>query len=125
MNGISKDFKKRITVKELIEQERKAIAIENGEKYVKPKEKQKESVTPKPNKPKKPKRLNIFAVKTIRKAKSVCVGNIGGLPLMMPAGKGMSEKKFENELKKYNKTKAGMKKPINVKKVIKELKVLK
>jgi len=123
MNGISKDFKKRITVKELIEQERKAIAIENGEKYVKPKEKPKRPVTPKPNKPKKPKRLNIFAVKHIRKEKQVCVGNICGLPFMLPAGNGMSEKKFEIELKKYNKTKAGIKKPINVKKVMKNLKV--
>lgn len=128
MIGINNEPEKRMNVKELIEEMRKEIAIEHGEKYVsptdKPKGKPKKPVIPKPNKPKKPKRLNIFADKTIRKVKGVCVANIGGLPLMMSTGNGMSEKKFERELKKYNKTKAGMKKPINVKKTIKKCKEL-
>jgi len=57
----------RIAVKDFIEQMREEIAIERGEKYIKPvdkpKGKPKAPVNPNPKRPKKPKKQNIFAKK--------------------------------------------------------------
>ena len=55
--------KKRKDVKELIEEMRQELAIERGEKYVKPKSKPKSPVRPNPKTQKKPKKRNIFAQK--------------------------------------------------------------
>ncbi len=60
----------KINVKDLIQQMREEIAIERGEKYIKPvdkpKGKPKAPANPNPKRPKKPKKPNIFANKVRR-----------------------------------------------------------
>lgn len=67
MKGIGSEISKRVAVKDLIEQMREELAIERGEKYikpvVKPKGKPKRPSNPNPKRPKKPKKKNIFSQK--------------------------------------------------------------
>lgn len=67
MKGIGSEISKRVAVKDLIEEMREEIAIERGEKYIKPidkpKGKPKAPINPDPKRPKKPKKDNIFAKK--------------------------------------------------------------
>jgi hypothetical protein len=71
MKGIGSEVKQRVDVKNLIEEMRKELTLERGEKYIKPsdrpKGKPKAPSIPNPKRPKKPKKQNIFAKKWVRK----------------------------------------------------------
>jgi len=67
-------FKSRVDVKDLIESMREELAVERGEKYIKPADRPKGKpivpVRPNPKHKKKPKKSNIFAKKYSKKKKA-------------------------------------------------------
>jgi len=74
MKGIGYEISKRVAVKDLIEEMREEMAIERGEKYIKPvdkpKGKPKRPLNPNPIKPKRRKKDNIFAKKYPKRNKN-------------------------------------------------------